>query len=291
MGSRDRALHEPGHAVELRLGSLELEGFSISGLSTWIRVPAFDACFDLGHCTVEASHTRNVLLSHVHHDHALGVLRHIALREMTGARPSRIFVPEESRDALIEVIRAFHRMEQRGPIELHAMITGVPANSTFALSRSREVRAFDVTHRIASRGFTIIEHRRKLRADLRGLPGEEIAAARARGETIDEHVVVEPFTYIGDSTIATLEAHPEIARSEVVVLEATHLPGTDRSVSARYGHTHLEELAELHARRPEILASPHIVLKHFSMKYGRREIIESARILPEDLRARVTFLV
>lgn len=285
------ALHDPGHAIRLRLGSLELEGFSISGLSTWIRVPAFEAVFDLGHCTVEASRTRNVLLSHVHQDHSLGVLRHIALREMTGAKPSRIWVPEESRVPLIDALEAFHRMEGRSPIDVRAMITGVAPNDTFPLSRAHEVRAFDVTHRLASRGFTVVEHRHKLRPEYVGLPGEEIARARARGERIHDHVVVEPFTYIGDSTIATLEAHPEVGRSEVLVLEATHLPGTDRESSARYGHTHLEELVDLYSRRPEILASPHIVLKHFSMKYRRSDIVESAASLPEELRARVTFLV
>ncbi len=65
------SLHNPGRPIALRLGSLEVEAFSISGLSTFVLVPSFDACFDLGHCSVEASHLRNVLLSHVHQDHAL----------------------------------------------------------------------------------------------------------------------------------------------------------------------------------------------------------------------------
>lgn len=277
--------------MRLELGGLEIEGFSISGLSTWIRVPSFDAVFDLGHCTLEASHTRNVILSHVHQDHSLGVIRHVALREMTGAKPSRIWVPAESRDALVAVFQAFHRMEGRTPTDVASMITGVAANETFSLSSTRKVRAFDVVHRIESRGYTVIEERRRLRDEYAGLPGPAIAEARGRGERIHDVFEVEPFTYVGDSTLATLEAHPEIGKSEVLFLEATHLPGTSIETSAKYGHTHLEELAELHARRPDILASPHIVLKHFSMKYGRDEILESARILPEDLRSRVTFLV
>ena len=44
------------------------------------------------------------------------------------------------------------------------------------------------------------------------------------------------FTYVGDSTLETLEA--------------THLPGTSPAPSAKYGHTHLEELAALAERRP-----------------------------------------
>ena len=284
-------LHNPGHPVALRLGALELEAFSISGLATYVLVPAFEACFDLGHCSVEASRVRNVLLSHVHQDHALGVVRHLALRAMTGARPSRIYVPAESRDALLEVLRAHERLEQRAPAELDLLVHGVAAGEQFQLSSRYAVRAFDVVHRIASRGYTVIETRRKLKGEFLGLPGEAIGAARARGEELYEYREVNLLTYIGDSTIETLTRHPEVGQSEVLFLEATHLPGTSREVSARYGHTHLEELAELAVRRPEALASRYVVLKHFSMKYEEAEIRAALAVLPADLRERVTLLV
>ena len=285
------SLHNPGRPIALRLGTLELEGFSISGLATYVLVPAFDACFDLGHCSVEASRVRNVILSHVHQDHALGVVRHLALRAMTGARPSRIYVPEESREALLDVLRAHERLERREPADLEHIVRGVAADAVFPLSPRYSVRALDVVHRIASRGYTVIETRRKLKAELLGLPGEAIGAARARGEELYDYRTVNLFTYIGDSTIETLEQHPEVGESEVLFLEATHLPGTARELSARYGHTHLEELAELAARRPETLASPHIVLKHFSMKYDEEQIRASLAVLPPGLRERVTLLV
>ncbi len=96
---------------------------------------------------------------------------------------------------------------------------------------------------------------------------------------------------MGDSTIATLERHPELGQSAVLFLEATHLPGTPSEMSAKYGHTHLDELAELYARAPEALSSPHIVLKHFSMKYRREDILAAKDSLPVGLRERVTLLV
>lgn len=284
-------LHNPGRPMHLNLGGLELSAFSISGLATYVVVPSFDACFDLGHCSVAASHQRNVLLSHVHQDHALGVVRHLALRSMHGAKPSRIFVPEESRDALLEVLRAHERMDQRTPQDLDTMVRGVAADEVFALSPHRTVRAFDVTHRIASRGYTVTERRRKLRAHLLGQPGEAIRAARERGEELYDYHDETLFTYIGDSTLETLLRHPEVGESAVLFLEATHLPGTSRDVSAKYGHTHLEELADLYARDPRALSSPHIVLKHFSMKYHRRDIEEALVGLPSGLRERVTLLV
>jgi ribonuclease Z len=285
------SLHNPGRPVALRLGSLEIEAFSISGLATCVRVPAFDACFDLGHCSVEASHARHVLLSHVHQDHSLGVIRHLALRAMTGARPSRVHVPAESRDALVDVLRAYERLEHKEPADLDAVVIGVSAGDTFALGAHRTVRVFDVVHRIPSRGYTVVETRRKLKPALVGLPGEAIRAAHARGEAIHDLREVNVMTYVGDSTIETLRRHPEVGESEVLFLEATHLPGTSREVSARYGHTHLEELCALAEERPEALASRHIVLKHFSMKYEREQIVAALGVLPPELRARVTLLV
>ena len=64
-----------------------------------------------------------------------------------------------------------------------------------------------------------------------------------------------------------------------------------RETSAEYGHTHLDELVDLARESPETFASPHIVLKHFSMRYGRREIEKALEALPESLRARVTMLM
>jgi ribonuclease Z len=284
-------LHNPGRPVSLRLGSLEIEAFSISGLATYVRVPAFDACFDLGHCSVEASHTRHVLLSHVHQDHSLGVIRHLSLRAMTGARPSRVFVPSESREALVDVLRAYERMEQKPPADLDAAVRGVAPGEEFPLGPRRRVRAFDVVHRVASRGYTVLETRRKLKPAFVGLPGEAIREAHERGEALHDEQEVNLLTYVGDSTIETLERHPEVGQSEVLFLEATHLPGTSPEMSAKYGHTHLEELAALAERRPEAVASRYVVLKHFSMKYDADEIRAAMRVLPAGLRERVTVLI
>jgi ribonuclease Z len=210
---------------------------------------------------------------------------------MTGARPSRVFLPAESRDALVAFIHAHERLEQRPPADLDPVVHGVAPGETFSLGAHRKVRAFDVTHRIPSRGYTVVETRRKLKPAYAGLPGPAIREAHDRGEELYDHRDVNVLTYVGDSTIDTLERHPEVGESEVLFLEATHLPGTGREMSAKYGHTHLDELAELFARRPEALASPHVVLKHFSMKYDKEDVLAAVGRLPEGLRERVRVLV
>ena len=285
------SLHNPGRPVSLRFGALEIEAFSVSGLASYVAVPAFDACFDLGHCSVASSQLRNVLLTHVHQDHSLGVVRHLSLRRMMDHRPPRIYVPMASRAPLLDVLRAFERMEEKEPADLESIVHGVVPGETFSLSPSRKVRVFDVNHRITSCGYTVIEDARKLKEAFRGLPGEAIRDARQRGEEIHDHHEINRFTYVGDSTIETLERHPEVGESEVLFLEATHLPGTSPEVSARYGHTHLDELGALFLRRPEALASRHVVLKHFSMKYDAAQIRAALSTLPDGLRERVTLLI
>ncbi len=285
------SLHNPGRPCALHLGTLEIEAFSISGLATYVAVPAFDACFDLGHCSLDVSRLRNVLLSHAHQDHSLGVIRHLSLRAMTGARPPRIYLPTESRDALLDVLRAYERLENKPPADLDDVVIGVAPDETFPLSPNRRVRAFDVVHRLPSRGYTVLETRRKLRPAFLGLPGEAIREAHQRGEALYDHREQNLFTYVGDSTIETLRRHPELGESEVLFLETTHLPGTSPTLSAKYGHTHLEELAALAEEQPATFASAHVVLKHFSLKYERAEIEQAKQVLPAWLRDKVTMLV
>ncbi|HEU4412213.1 MAG TPA: MBL fold metallo-hydrolase [Polyangiaceae bacterium] len=284
-------LHNPGAPIELHLSGLRLVAFSISGVASYLLVPAFDACFDLGHCPLEAIKLRHVFLSHVHQDHSGGVHRHLSLRRMFGSRPSRVYAPAESASRLDDYLRAFQRLEEKPEDEVEGVVRGLEPGDEVRLSGRYRVRAFDVCHRIASRGYTVVESRRKLKPEFEGAPGEAIAAARARGEEVHDVSEVAALTYVGDSTLDTLLRNPEVGQSEVLFLEATHLPGTSPEVSERWGHTHLGELAELAEQRPEIFASRHIVLKHFSTRYERNEILAARRLFGEDLRARLTFLV
>jgi hypothetical protein len=75
----------------------------------------------------------------------------------------------------------------------------------------------------------------------------------------------------------------------VLFLEATHLPGTPlRRASA--GATRTSRSSSRSSRAPEAFASPHIVIKHFSMKYGERDIADARAALPPALRERVVML-
>src|SRR5262249_29882229 len=151
---------------------------------TYVLVPAFDACFDLGHCAVEAARLRHVFLSHVHQDHCAGVHRHVSLRQMYGNRPSRVYLPRESTEPMVAWLRAWERLQEREPEDLAGVVFGLAPGERVRLSRRYTVEAFDVVHRIASRGYTVLESRTKLKPAYAGLSGPELGAARARGEAV-----------------------------------------------------------------------------------------------------------
>ena len=164
----------PGIPHQLEFGALSFTAFAASGVASYVLVPALEACFDLGHCAWEAARLRNVLLTHVHQDHAGGVVRHLSLRKMTGLTPaSRVYLPAASRDAMADVLRAQQRLERRESdgLELDAILHGVSPGQHFSLGKRWSVEAFEVQHRIESVGYTVSEKRKTLLPAWHGRPG------------------------------------------------------------------------------------------------------------------------
>ncbi|MEZ4390854.1 MAG: MBL fold metallo-hydrolase [Polyangiales bacterium] len=285
-----RALHNPGAPISLRLSGMELTAFSISGLASYVLARDFDACFDLGHCGMEASRLRNVFLSHAHQDHSGGVSRHLALRSMTGASPSRVYCPEGSAEDLRGLLHAWAKLERRDRVDADAVVRPVRPGDRVELGRRAFVEVFEVFHRIESVGYTLVERRRTLRPEWVGRPGVEIGEAVRAG--VDVHVEREHrrLTYVGDSTLATYDAAPDISDCDVLFIEATHLSDTPVDRAWAWGHTHLDELVALYRRAPERLRARHIVIKHFSVKYSHDDIAAAHAALPDGLRERVVML-
>lgn len=282
--------HNAGCPVSLTLGGLQLQGFAISALASYVMVPSFGACFDLGHCPIEAVGLDTIFLSHVHKDHVAGLPLYLSLRTMQEMKPATVYCPEESRYPLLKMLHAFDQMEGPVTYDRSTEVIGVRPGDTLRLGKNT-VRVFGVHHRLDSVGYTVVENRSKLRPEYVGKTGEEIRLAKVRGEVVTDVVQKDRFTYVGDSTVQTLEEHPELAASDVLMVEATYLPGTPVEKASVYGHTHLEELVTLRARRPELLSNPHLVLKHFSMRYDRDMVLKALSALPEEFQQNTTALV
>ena len=169
--------------------------------------------------------------------------------------------------------------------ELTVEPVGLSPGEEIQLKGDLWVRAFPTFHPVPSLGYQLFRRVNKLKPELVGLEGKEIAARRKAGE--DVHVVVErpELAYATDTLIEVIEETPAILESKVLILECSFLDDRKDRKSSRAGcHIHLDEIAE----RAERFSNEHLVLMHFSQIYKPEEVrplIESR--LPPDLVARV----
>ena len=289
--------HNALQQVRLPLGSLTLSGFSISGLATYVQVPELGVCFDLGECPLSALSLDHVFLTHAHGDHARCLPRHWQLRRMLGnARPAAYFLPEDIRAGCEGWVRAEARFEGVADetIETPAF-RGLAGDGQLVALPFRDdlrVRAFPVHHSVPSLGYTILAHKKKLKAEYRDLPGAEIGKLRKAGTEVQVEVDEPLLTFIGDCNGATLLEQEHIWASPALILEATFLEPGEEELAAKKGHTHLSEIASALDRLGDRVRCRHLVLKHFSMKYSHERVTELvAAGIPERFRERVRVLL
>jgi len=66
----------------------------------------------------------------------------------------------------------------------------------------------------------------------------------------------------------------------------------DRDVARQRGHTHLQDVVQFLNECPGVLQNPHIVLKHFSMRYDRGLILHTLKSkLPAEFLERCHILI
>jgi ribonuclease Z len=164
-------------------------------------------------------------------------------------------------------------------------IVALAPGEEHALGKGRVVRAFETYHRVPSQGYTVWETRSRLRADLRGLPGERLGELRRQGVALDEVHRVARLSFTGDTRVEVLERTPELQHTECLVIEASFLNDLVPKADAReMGHIHLDELIE----RAELLPRTDVVFSHFSARYRPADVRDIlAQRLPDQLRETV----
>jgi ribonuclease Z len=126
------------------------------------------------------------------------------------------------------------------------------------------------------------ETRRRLRPELRDVPGERLGELRRQGVAIDDVHEVARLSFTGDTRVEVLERTPELLHTECLVIEASFLNDLVPKADAReMGHVHLDELIE----RAELLPPTDVVFSHFSARYAAEDVREIlGRRLPDTLR-------
>jgi ribonuclease Z len=264
-------------------GPYSMRGISVGGVYTSLAVPELGIVFDAGASPRSSCAIDTILLSHGHADHVGALPAFLGIRGLSGkTRPPRVVMPIEIIDDLMSALAALSRL-QRFPLEIEPI--GMRPGDELVLRGDLRVRAVRTFHPVPSLAYLIVRRVAKLRAELQGLSGPQIAARRRDGETVTDHEDRLELAYVTDTLVSALDHAPELWRARTLVMECTFLDDRKPLEAARAGcHIHLDEVIE----RADRFANDHVVMMHFSQIYRPDEIasILDAR-LPPELRKKV----
>ncbi|MCA9710855.1 MAG: MBL fold metallo-hydrolase [Myxococcales bacterium] len=249
---------------ELHVHGLTLRGVACGGIRTCLMVPELGVMFDAAPRTVGQLKYDTILVSHGHQDHLGGLPYLVSQRHMVQGGAPSVHLPAEVVPPLRRIFDAWREIEDFSiEVDLHGHAPGdtVPLRDGLA----RCVRS---VHRVPSLAWIIERHTRRLRAELQGVPGHELAARRKGGEEITETHVTPLLCVTGDTQIELFDREPLVRRCEVLVHEATGWDDRRGPDDVReWGHTHIDELAE----RAEQFEGEALVLVHRSPRHTRQQ--------------------
>ena len=265
----------------VQAGPYTVRGVSVGGVYTSLHVPELGVMFDCGVAPRSFGAIDDLFLSHGHADHVGALTALLGLRGLMKRGPLRVFMPKEIVAPVVEGLAAMSKLQR---YDLTIEPIGLEAGDERPIRGDLFVRAFPTFHPVPSLGYQLVRRVNKLRPELHGLPGPEIAARRKRGDDI--HISTErlELAYATDTLLSVIDETPSILTSRVLIMECSFLDERKSIADSQAGcHIHLDELLE----RADDFANEHIVLMHFSQIYKPddvRSILETR--LPADLRRR-----
>lgn len=267
---------DDGPWLRLDLPGLDfrLEGWSVAGIETTLRVPEWSLAIDCGRVVLPSVTCRHLALTHAHLDHAGGLPGWLGLRSMFRLGPADVYAPAAVCAPLLDVVRIWERLQGvRFDFALHAAAPG----DRFALGGGRVLQALPAHHNdVAAVGWAVHEQRHHLRPDLVGRPGPEIAARKRAGEAVTVGHEVTLLATTGDSR-ASIAAEVAALREALVVLhEVTLLSEEHPPVRAHEGgHTHLADLADSPFGEGARVVVPFHVSQRYDAATARRLLLEA----------------
>jgi len=262
-----------------------IQGVSIAGEEAVVQVPELDLCFDIGRCPKAMLAASHVALTHGHMDHSAGLAYYFSQRHFQGMGTGNIVCHPDLVQPIHNIMRAWVELEaQRTPYQ----VIPLAPDAEIEIKRNIFLRAFSTVHTVTSTGFVVIERRSKLRADLAGLPQEQLVELKKRGESITQTTEIPLVCYTGDTAWGPHFERPDVLNSKILITECTFMEADHRDRAGIGKHLHLDDIVEL----LKVATSEAVVLTHLSRRThlgAARQAIDDA-IRPED-RQRVHILM
>jgi ribonuclease Z len=256
-------------------GALTVAGGSRAGEGSLVLLPQLRLALDPGRAHRALPPMNTVVVSHGHMDHVGGLGYWASQRYLNAMGPATLIAPADIIERLDRLLELHAELEGGTPYQVETV--SVADGATHRFRDDFDLLFFSTDHWVPTLGTRIEWCRRRLRPELVGLPGEEIARRRLAGESVSEEHRLDLVSYCADSGPQLFRRHPEVMHSEVVFLECSFYRPADRARADRYGHLHLEDLMAVAGQ----LRCRHLVLLHASRRHRLREV---EHILDTELR-------
>ena len=264
------ASHNLAH---IKIGDLEIIGYSVAGEETVVAIPQLDVCFDVGKAPDQIISINHVLLTHGHMDHSAGIAYYLSQRNFCGQSPGTVLAPENLLAPIKQIIGASARLDGN---QIPAKLVGVKAGDEYQIKPNLITRVFPTKHSSGSVGYSVIEKRKKLKPEYRRLTGPQIVELKKQGIEIDYPVELPIATYIGDTQYVDFSQLEYITKSRILIAECTFYEDEHAGRAEAGRHMHINEFAELLKN----LQNEHIIITHTTQ---RTPIQEIRKILKETV--------
>jgi ribonuclease Z len=225
-------------------------------------------------------HLPHIFVTHMHIDHAAGVSFYAGQRRLQALHSGTVYVPAEVREEVLAMLSIQARLTGA---EFDVDLVGMKAGDEVRVGRTHVVRAHDAPHRVAARAYEVIELRHRLREDLEGRTGDEIADLRRRGVAVETQYRHPILFYTGDTDRSIFADCDAMFGAEVLIIECSFVADGHQDRALKYRHIHIDDIAD----QVERFRNDLIVLTHFSRRYSREEIRDTVRRrLPAGSHAR-----
>jgi len=276
----------PSHNLaHIKIDDLEIIGYSVAGEETVVAVPQLDVCFDVGKAPDQIIPINHILLTHGHMDHAAGIAYYLSQRNFCGISTGTILAPKNLLPPMKEIINAWSRLDGN---QIPANIVGVKPGDEYRIKPNLFTRVFPTKHSKGSVGYTVIEKRKKLKTEYKGLTGPQIVELKKQGIEIDYPLEIPIVTYLGDTQYVDFSQLKYIAESKILIAECTFYEGEHSSRAEAGRHMHIDEFATLLDK----MNNEHIIITHITQRTPMHEIRKILKdALPKDKYNRITLLM
>jgi len=256
------ASHNLAH---IKMGELEVVGYSVAGEETVVAMPQLDVCFDIGKAPDQIISINNILLTHGHMDHAAGIAYYLSHRNFCGQSAGTILAPENLLGPMRQIIDSWGVLDGN---KVPANLVGVKPGDEYQIKPNLFARVFPTKHSKGSVGYSVIEKRKKIKPEYAKLKGPQIVELKKQGVEIDYPLEIPIVTYLGDTQYVDFSQLGYIAKSKILIAECTFYEVEHARRAEAGKHMHIDEFAGL----LEKLENEHIIITHTTQRTAMWEV-------------------